>query len=250
MKVSRNKIVRFCEDYLKVRGFEDHCLNGLQVQGAEQVEKIVTGVSLSQKLIQAAIAKNAQMIMVHHGLFESQLKKPPRITGYLKDRLKLLLENELNLCGFHLPLDAHPEIGNNISLCRLLGVEKNRRPYDIGFIGELAKETTFAGFVGLVNRKLGVKAYALNSGLKKIKRIGVVSGGAASWFQGAVDAGADTFLCGEIQEPMVRMAEEISANFISAGHYNTEKLGINNLGELVSKKFKVQVEFVDIPCEI
>lgn len=250
MKVSRNKIVKFCEDYLKVRGFEDHCLNGLQVQGAEQVGKIVTGVSLSRKLIEAALAKNAQMILVHHGLFESQLKKPPRVAGYLKDRLKLLLTNDLNLCGFHLPLDAHPKIGNNISLCRLLGIAKNLRPYDIGFIGGLDKETSFQNFVNLVNRKLGVKAYALNSGLKKVKRIGVVSGGAASWFQGAVEAGADTFLCGEAQEPVVRIAEELKANFISAGHYNTEKLGIKNLGELVAKKFKVQVEFVDIPCEI
>jgi len=250
MKVSRKKIVGFCEEYLKVGKFEDHCVNGLQVQGAEQVGKIITGVSLSRKLIEAALSKNAQMIMVHHGLFDSQVKKPPRITGFLKDRLRLLLENDLNLCGFHLPLDAHPKIGNNISLCRLLGVEKDRRPYDIGFIGGLKNEMSFAGFVGLVNKKLGVRAYALNAGPKRVKRVAVVSGGASPWFQGAVEAGADTFLCGEIQEPVVRAAEELEANFISAGHYNTEKLGIQNLGKLLAGKFKVEVVFVDIPCEI
>jgi dinuclear metal center YbgI/SA1388 family protein len=250
MKVSRKKIVSFCEEYLKVSKFEDHCVNGLQVEGADQVGKIITGVSLSRKLIDAALDGNAQMIMVHHGLFESQLKKPPRVAGFVKNRLRLLLENELNLCGFHLPLDAHPEIGNNISLCRLLGVEQDRSPYDIGFIGGLKHEMSFKGFVGLVNRKLGVRAYALNSGPKKVKRVGVVSGGASPWFPGAVDAGADTFLCGEIEEPVVRMAEELKANFINAGHYNTEKLGIQNLGKLLAKKFKVEVEFVDIPCEI
>ena len=250
MKVPRKKIVSFCEAYLDVGKFEDHCVNGLQVEGADNVGKIITGVSLSRKLIDAALSRKAQMIMVHHGLFESQVKKPPRITGFVKDRLRLLLENELNLCGFHLPLDAHPGIGNNISLCRLLGVEKDRRPYDIGFIGGLRNEMSFAAFVELVNKKLGVRAYALNCGPKKVKRVGVVSGGASPWFPGAVDAGADTFLCGEIQEPVVRMAEELKANFINAGHYNTEKLGIQNLGKLLARKFKVEVEFVDLPCEI
>ncbi len=250
MTASRKELVKFCEDYLRVKDFEDHCVNGLQVEGAEQVRKIITGVSLSRKLIEAAVRRDAQMLMVHHGLFESQVKKPPRLTGYLKDRMKLLMAHDLNLCGFHLPLDAHPEIGNNISLCRWLGVGKDRKKYDIGFIGELKRPMLFNDFVGLVNRKLGVKAYALNSGPAKVKKVGIVSGGASSWFPGAVAAGADTYLCGEIQEPVVRMAEELKANYISAGHYNTEKLGIRNLGELVARKFKVEVEFVDIPCEI
>ena len=250
MKTTRGKIVSFCENYLKVRQFDDHCVNGLQVEGAAEVGKIVTAVSLSSKLIEAALRKHAQMLMVHHGLFEKQLSKPPRITGYLKGRMQQLLENDLNLCGFHLPLDAHPEIGNNISLCRLLGIEKDRKPYDIGFIGGLKKETSFWDFVGQVNNKLGVKAYALGSGPSQVKKVAVVSGGASPWFEGAVEQGADTFLCGDISEPIMRMAEELHANFINAGHYNTEKLGIQNLGKLVARKFKVEVEFVDIPCEI
>ncbi len=250
MTVARDSIVEFCREYLRVKDFEDHCVNGLQVEGSESIGKIVTGVSLSVKLIEAAVRKNAQMIMVHHGLFEGQVKKPPRLTGYLKNRLKLLLAYDLNLCGFHLPLDAHPEIGNNISLCRLLGVVRNRKPYDIGFMGELKKEMAFKDFVSLVNRKLGGKAYALNSGLRTVRKIGIVSGGASSWFPGAVEAGVEVFLCGEIQEPVIRMAEELKVNFINAGHYNTEKLGIRNLGKLLARKFKVEVEFVDIPCEI
>jgi dinuclear metal center YbgI/SA1388 family protein len=250
MKASARQIAEFCQSYLQAARFEDHCENGLQVQGARQVEKIITGVSLSEKLISAALAKNAQMIMVHHGLFESEFNMPPRISGHLKARLKLLLENDLNLCGFHLPLDAHPLIGNNVSLCKLLGIEKRRAPYDIGFIGGLKREMSFAEFVKLVNQKLGVRAYALNSGPKKVRRVAVVSGGACKWFEGAIDAGADTFLTGEVQEPAVRLSEELRANFIAAGHYNTEKLGIKNLGGLVAKKFKVRVEFVDIPCEV
>ena len=113
------KIVKYCEDYLKVKDFEDYCINGLQVEGAPKVSKIITGVSLSEKLIKEAIKKQAKMIMVHHGIFGSQISKPPSVKGVIRNRLKLLLENNINLCGFHLPLDAHPVIGNNISLSAL-----------------------------------------------------------------------------------------------------------------------------------
>ncbi len=249
MKIERQKIIKFCEDYLKVKDFEDYCINGLQVEGKEKISKIITGVSLSQRLIQEAINKKADMIMVHHGIFVNPIGSPPSIKGYTKGRLKMLLENNINLCGFHLPLDAHPEIGNNISLCKLLGVKK-AKPFDVGYIGELEKEKDFRKFVSEVNQKLNIDALVIQAGPKKIKKIGIISGGASPEFVSAKEQGADTYICGDIREGVVRAIEESEINFINAGHYNTEKLGIQNLGKLVAKKFKVDVEFVDIPCEV
>lgn len=248
-QIKRNKIVEFCEDYLKVKDFTDYCVNGLQVEGAEEVNKIVTGVSISKQLIKSAINKKAQMIIVHHGIFGNQVGKPPKFTGYLKNRLKLILENNINLCGFHLPLDAHPAIGNNISLCKLLGVIKIK-PFNVGFIGELKKETDFKNFSDLIDKKLNTQSCVIAAGPKKIKRIAVISGGSSPDFKSAAELGADTYLCGDIREEVVRAVEEIGVNFINAGHYNTEKLGIQNLGNLLARKFGVKVEFVDVPCDV
>ncbi len=247
MQIERDKIVKFCEDYLKVKDFEDYCHNGLQVEGALRVGKIIAGASFSQKLIDAAVKKKAKMIIVHHGIFSKHISAPPQIKGILRHRLKMLLENNINLCGFHLPLDAHRVIGNNISLCKLLGI-KNIKPFDIGFWGELEME--FNDFVELVNSKLNTNSYIIPAGPKKIKKIGIVSGGASYDYKLAKEQGADTFLCGEVREETVRVMEEEKMNFINAGHYNTEKLGIQNLGKLVAQKFKVKVEFVDIPCDV
>lgn len=255
MKVERNKIVKFCEEYLKTKDFKDYCHNGLQVEGTAKVKKVITGVSLSKQLIEKAIEKKAGMIIVHHGLFSSQIGSPPQINGVLKGRLKLLLENDINLCGFHLPLDSHPEIGNNISLLRLFGLKKvgviNTPNYgDIGFLGELDKPICFDSFVEMVNSKLNTNSYIIAAGPKEVKRVGIISGGALPEFALAAELGADTYICGDIRESIVRQVEEMGINFLNAGHYNTEKLGIQNLGNLVADKFGIKVEFVDIPCEI
>jgi dinuclear metal center YbgI/SA1388 family protein len=248
--MDRNKIVKFCQDYLKVKDFTDFCHNGLQVEGTSEVTKIITGVTLSQKLIEAALAKKAQMIIVHHGIFGSQIENPPQIKGVIKNRLKMMLCNDLNLCGYHLPLDSHPEIGNNITICKLLGITRNTEPFDVGFVGELDKEMDFAEFVALVNAKLKTKSYVINAGSKKVKKVGVISGSASPDFKLAAELGADTYICGDIREEVVREVEEASINLINAGHYNTEPFGIKNLGELLAKEFEVAVEFVDVPCEI
>ncbi|MBU4256995.1 Nif3-like dinuclear metal center hexameric protein [Patescibacteria group bacterium] len=248
-QIKRNKIVEFCEDYLKVKDFTDYCVNGLQVEGVEEVDKIVIGVSISKQLIKSAINKKAQMIIVHHGIFKDQVGTPPKFTGYLRNRLKIILENDINLCGFHLPLDAQPQIGNNISLCKLLGIMKTK-PFNVGFIGELKRETNFQDFVKNVNKKLNTQSCIIAAGPRKVKRIGVISGGSSPDFKFAAELGADTYLCGDIREDVVRAVEEIGVNFINAGHYNTEKLGIQNLGNLIAKKFGIEVEFIDVPCDI
>ncbi len=249
MQIEVKEIIKYLEDYLKVKDFEDYCANGLQVEGALKVSKIITGVSLSQKLIETAIKKKAKMIIAHHGIFNKEIPLPFQLKGVMRNRIKLLLENDINLAGFHLPLDAHPVVGNNACLCKLLGI-KNIEPFYVGFVGDLAEPMKFSDFAELVNRKLQTNSYVMPAGSKIIKRVGIISGGAAREFAQAKEKGADTYMCGDICESVVRDVEEAKINFINAGHYNTEKLGIQNLGGLVEKKFKIKVEFIDIPNDV
>jgi len=246
--MNRNEIVKFCEEYLKTKDFEDFCHNGLQVEGVSEVNKIVTGVSLSKKLIEEAVAKKAAMIIVHHGIFNNQIGTPVIVKGVFRNRLKMLLENDINLCGFHLPLDAHPEIGNNISLSRLLGL-KNIKPLYVGFFGEV-DDLDVNEFIGKVEEKVETKTFSILAGSEIVKKVGIISGGSSPYYQKALEQGVDTFICGDMRENIVREAEEAEINIINAGHYNTEKLGIKNLGEIISEKFDIEVEFVDVPNEI
>jgi len=255
MQVEAKKIVKFCEDYLRVKDFKDFCVNGLQIEGTPKISKIITGVSLSKQLIETAIKKRVKMIIVHHGIFLRNIPSPLQLKGYMKERIKLLLENNINLLGFHLPLDAHPLIGNNISLLKLMDLKKvgdiDTPDYgNVGFIGELKSEMKFKDFADMINDKLNTNSYLISAGQKKIKQVGIISGGASPDFAIAKDLGVDTFVCGDIREEIVRAVEEARINFINAGHYNTEKLGIQNLGELVVKKFGAKVEFVDVPCDV
>ncbi len=243
------KITEYCQEYLKTKDFEDYCYNGCQVEGASEVKKIITGVSLSQKLIEKSAEKKAQMIIVHHGFFGSAFGMLPVIKGVMKNRLKLLFENNINLLGFHLPLDAHAEIGNNISICRKLNIKKIKL-FDVGFIGELKTAIDFEKFICQVDSVLETKSYSIQAGPSKVKRVGVISGGSSPKFQEAKIMGADTYLCGDVRENTVREVEEANMNFINAGHYNTEKLGVQNLANLLVQKFNVEAEFIDIPNEI
>ncbi|MFA7171633.1 MAG: Nif3-like dinuclear metal center hexameric protein [Candidatus Paceibacterota bacterium] len=249
MSVKRDKIIEFCNEYLKVKDFDDGCFNGLQVEGKEDVSKIVTGVSLSRVLIKRALENQADMIMVHHGFFKSDIPNPFCLKGVQKNRVKALLENDISLVGYHLPLDAHPTIGNNISLMKMFGLTKTK-PFSVGFIGELEKEMDFEEFKKKVEVQLCTHSFAMAAGRKKVKEVAIVSGGDSPEFEEAFLSGADVFISGDIREDVVRKIEEVGINFINAGHYNTEKDGIKNLGNLVAKKFKIEVEFVDVPNEV
>lgn len=249
MAVKRDKIIAFCDEYIKIKDFDDKCFNGLQVEGKAEIGKIITGVSLSKKLIEKAIAEKADMIMVHHGFFVGDTPAPLHLFGYRRNRLKLLLQNDLNLVGYHLPLDAHTIIGNNISLAKMLRV-KNNKVFSVGFIGELEREMDFEKFKNMVDEKLQVRSFVIAAGKKKVKKVAIVSGADSPEFEAAFLAGADVFLTGDIREDVVRKVEEAGINFINAGHYNTEKEGIRNLGNLVANKFKVDAEFADVPNEV
>jgi len=205
-------------------------------------------VSLSKKLIEETIDRKAELLIVHHGIFGNALPSPPVIRGYWRERLALLLSNNITLCGFHLPLDAHPRIGNNASLCKLLGITNTKPVEGVGFIGTLPRAEPLRNFVQRVNRSLDTKSMVISGGPTNVRRIAVISGGSSGHFQGAKDAGADTFVCGDMPEWNVRGIEETGLNVINAWHYNTEKLGIQNLGKLISTKFRIPVEFVDVPC--
>lgn len=247
--VSRDSIVDFCCEYLDCKSFSDYCVNGLQVEGAKNVNKIICGVSISEKLIDHAITTKANLILVHHGIFINMIGNPPKIDGYVKIRLKKLLENDISLVGFHLPLDAHPKIGNNAAICKLLGINKLEK-YDVGFVGNLSKTIHADDFVEIVDKKLGVKSTVVGCLDNTIKRVGVMSGGGARWFLGAYQMGAQAYITGELNEDVVRASEELGVTLIGAGHYNTEKLGIQNLAKLVTKEFGVNSEFFDVPCNI
>lgn len=245
----RDQLETFLHDYLNADDFTDLCPNGLQVNGTEKISKIITGVSASVALFEKAISENADAIIVHHGIiwnFERPLYK-----GGYRERVKLLLTNNINLFAYHLPLDAHPQIGNNIRLCNALQLQEtkpfgNDKGQYIGMQGTRTPITSHAFFdqlKNIVERDLTIFPY----GPKKISSVGIISGGAQKHITQAVAEGLDVFITGEVSEHIMHYAREEQIHFISAGHYATEKFGIIALGDLIAEKFDIEVKFIDIP---
>jgi len=242
----RSKVIQFLSEYLNVEQFDDYCVNGIQVEGRQNISKIVLGVSSSKRLFQAAVEHEADMVLVHHGLFWSKDSKEFKITGWMKERLEILLKNDINLAAFHLPLDAHPEVGNNMEICRILGLDVEDK-FDVGFIAKNKKKLPFNHFGKLVNEKIGTTAISFPFSKKDVEKILVISGGSGKYFEDAARLGADTFITGNLEEQMIRIAEEIELNLVNIGHYNSEKFGIQALGKLIEKKFDLMTKFIDIP---
>lgn len=246
----RDEIVEFINNYLEIQKFKDSGTNGLQVPGKEEVEKVVFGVSASLELFQQAVKKGADMIIVHHGLFWEGSRW--RISHLLKGRLKFLFDNNLSLLGYHLPLDAHPEIGNNTQIAKRLGIKITGKfgEYQgeaIGWEGIFQTPKRFSGLVKEIKEIFGFKPWYLKSGKDILKTVAVVSGGGAGIIPEVIDKKIDVYITGETREFIPQAAKEGGINYISAGHYNTEKFGIQALGELLKEKFKIKVEFIDIP---
>ena len=245
--MDRDKLVNFINACLKSGEIKDHSKNGLQVEGKKEVKKILFGVSVSLELIKKAVSEKADMIIVHHGLFWG---KEQALTGRYKERVKFLLENDINLCAWHLPLDLHPEIGNNIRIIKLFNA-KNIKPfglYDgikIGCKAELKKNLPLSAVAARLASALGSRPVILGFGPQKIKTLGVVSGGAQGLLQQAADEKLDLYITGEISEHNFDTARENGINFMAAGHYNTEKTGIWALQELLERKFKLKTVFLD-----
>lgn len=248
----REKIVSFLNSYLDIKNIKDSSQNGLQCEGTENIKKIVFGVSISLKLIEKAIKEKADMIIVHHGLLwgRSNIFKGP-----FKKKLQLLFKNNISLIAYHLPLDKHIKVGNNAQIMNYFGA-KQIKPfgaYDgetIGFKGTFPKQKPLYEVIKIISDKLNSKVVCLQFGPEKIKTLGVISGGAQSMFHQAIDEKLDLYITGEISEFVQEMARENNINFISAGHYNSEKTGIWALEKLIKSKFKVETKFIDVPNPI
>ena len=244
----KDTIIKFIDDYLHIDDYEDVCKNGLQVEGRDSINKIILGVSANLDLIRTASRKKADMVIVHHGLFWQ--KRFGEITGINRPRLKRLLKNDINLLVYHLPLDAHPIIGNNISIIKALNLVPIKK-IDIGYIGKYDKPKNRKTFLRLINEKLETDSYEVFYGPKEVKNVAILSGGGSKHYEMAISEGVDTFITGDIKEFIPAIAKETKTNFINAWHHNTEKFGIINLGKLLKNEFKnLEIEFVNIPNEV
>lgn len=244
---TREKVVTFLNDYLQISQIPDSSLNGLQVQGRSTVRKIAFGVSAGLELFKRAKAAGADMVIVHHGLLWG--KEQALIGGFGK-RVGFLLENQISLLGYHLPLDKHPQIGHNVLLLQSLQAQKicpfaKYHGQEIGFWGEI-KPQPFPSVVTRLEKVCNTHAVTLPFGKKKIRRVGVVSGGGWSMLTDAVDLGLDLFITGSLDEPAQEICREGKINCVALGHYNSEKIGVLALMKVVAGQFNVEVEFIDV----
>ncbi|NDP40321.1 MAG: Nif3-like dinuclear metal center hexameric protein [Rhodoferax sp.] len=245
----RTELLQAFDTLLQPERFRDYGPNGLQVEGATTVRKIVSGVTASRALIEAAIAAQADTIFVHHGLFWRG--QDGRITGWLKARLALLLAADINLFAYHLPLDAHPELGNNAQLGLKLGLRALARfgEQELGFLGEAMEPAGFASAEALgqhiefiLNRSVAL----VGPEQRAIKKIAWCSGGAQSYFEAAIAAGADAFITGEMSEPQAHLARECGVAYLACGHHASERYGAPAVAAQVAAQFGLAHEFVDI----
>lgn len=248
--MQREELRAYLDGLLDAVHFRDYCPNGLQVEGGAQVQRIVCGVTASQALIDAAILRRADALLVHHGWFWKG--EDGRVTGYRKQRLASLLAHGISLFAYHLPLDAHPALGNNAQLAMHLGwtIEGRFGEQDIGFFG-VPPAPTFAGdLAAAVERGLGRAPLLVGDSTRPVKRMAWCTGGAQSYFEEALATGADIFVSGEISEQTVHLARETGMAYLAAGHHATERYGVMALAAHLTEKFGAErgftCEFVDI----
>ena len=242
---TRQTLLEWCDHTLQTALFKDYAPNGLQVEGREEIRKIVTAVTASRAAIEYAVGQGADMLLVHHGMFWKS--EPATITGWKKQRIATLLQHDINMAGYHLPLDAHPELGNNARLGKRMGwiAEHQCGEQNLLWIGCPEKVETLDYWKGELMHKLGRKAVVVGDEAMEIKKIAWCTGGAQSFFQTAIDEGADAFVTGEISEAQYHLANETGVAFISAGHHATERYGIQALGEALAHEFGLEAVFFD-----
>jgi dinuclear metal center YbgI/SA1388 family protein len=249
----RDEIVAHLDDLLEIDAFSDYGPNGLQVPGAEEVTRVVTGVSAQRELFERAADAGAELVLCHHGLFWDF---HPRALGpAMKQRLKALFDADISLAAYHLPLDAHPEVGNNALICELLGLERAEplaevKGRAIGCVGRSAEGIPFAALRRRCAAAFGQEPFVWDAGPDTVHSVGVVSGGAQGTFHEAIAHGVDAFLTGETAEHVMAEAREAGVHYIAGGHYATETFGIRRLGDLVAERFGVEHRFVDVPNPI
>lgn len=230
---------------LQPERFSDYCPNGLQIEGRLEINKIVTGVTASMALLKAACRADADAALVHHGYFWRG--ENLSITGIKQRRIKFLLQHDINLFAYHLPLDAHAELGNNVMLAKHLGlnITGNAIGKDMLLLAELNAPQTLQTFVNLINIKLARKPQVIGDLAKLVKTVALCTGAAQGYIEQAFAANVDVYISGEISEQTVHVALETGMSYISAGHHATERYGIFALGEHLAQKFGLQHQFID-----
>ena len=225
--------------------FKDYCPNGVQVEGRAEVRRIATGVTASQYVLDAAVEWGADAILVHHGYFWRN--EDATITGIKKRRIARLLHKDVSLLAYHLPLDAHPELGNNVQLGKLLGLVEQGRfgEQNMAWLGSLAQPQSLAQFARQIEQGLQRTPQVIGEGGKRIRKVAWCSGGAQGYFEAAIAQGVDAYITGEISEQNFHLAQESDVAFIAAGHHATERYGIQALGEHLSARFGLEHHFFD-----
>ena len=247
--MNNRKLANKLDQFLEIHQFKDYCPNGLQIEGREQVKKVVTGVTANQALIDAAIAHNADAILVHHGFFwkgEAQ-----QIVGMKYHRIKALIENGINLYAYHLPLDVHPELGNNKQLAELLNIIDRRplEPWDkrsVGRVGKFENAITPQTLIESITQQLQRLPLWIDGGKSEIKTVAWCTGGGQDYITIAAEQGIDAFISGEISERTTHIAKEMGINYFAAGHHATERYGVKALGEWLAVEMDLDVIFIDI----
>lgn len=245
--ITTRALCAWLDTTLDAASFNDYCPNGLQVEGKSSVSHLITGVTASQALLDVASARGADAVLVHHGWFWKG--EDPRVRGIRKKRLATLLAKDINLIAYHLPLDAHPQLGNNAQLARVLGLTHDPHttgPNGLVWLGEMPGKATLGEVAAKVELALGRSPQVIGAGGMPAKRVAWCTGAAQSMLEHAIDAGAQAFITGEISEQTVHLAREAGVGFICAGHHATERYGVQALGTAIEKEFGIRVDFVDI----
>ncbi|MEP0203427.1 MAG: Nif3-like dinuclear metal center hexameric protein [Halioglobus sp.] len=249
MAVELEQLLTYTDELLEPGRFSDYCPNGLQVQGKSRVERLVTGVTASQALLDAAVESDADAVLVHHGYFWRG--EDPTVRGMKRRRLKTLLLNDVSLLAYHLPLDAHPELGNNARLGQLLCLEHlvSLEPHKndgLGNLGRLPVPQPVSELLSQLEQLTGRAPLHIGNPEDVVETIAWCTGAAQSYIDAAVGAGADVFITGEASEPTVHVAREEGIHFVAAGHHATERYGVQALGEHLAQRFSLEHLFIDI----
>ena len=243
--MQRTELDAYLQQYLEVANFRDYCPNGLQVEGRSTIERLVTGVTASVDLLEAAIAARADALLVHHGYFWRG--EDSRIVGTRRRRIALLIDNDINLFAFHLPLDAHADVGNNAALAGVLGLRASGRfgEQDIGMYGETDDALTLSTLAARIEQRLQRVPLVIGDLEKPVSRIAWCTGAAQGYLEDAVRLDVDAYVTGEVSEQTVHLARESGVAFIAAGHHATERYGVQSLGAHLASRFGIEHRFID-----
>jgi len=245
-----NSIVEYCNNLLRINEYSDYCPNGLQIEGRHEIQRLICGVTACQDLIEVAIEKQADILLVHHGFFWKN--ENPVITGLKRKRISQLLSHGVSLLAYHLPLDAHPSLGNNYTLAEKLninitGFEQQGAAKGLLWNGELSYEMEADELSAHIGHQLKRKPLHLSSSSNKaIKTVGWCTGGAQHYIEDAAKMGLDAFISGEVSEQTFHLAKELDIHYFAAGHHATESYGVQALAHNVADKFALNFEYIDI----